>query len=308
MLRVGTRGSALALAQSSQVALAIAAAAGWDADAVQLVRIQTEGDVNSGPLAQIGGTGVFVTAVRQALLHRDVDLIVHSFKDLPTAPADGIALGCVPVRESPADALCSKGFASLADLPQGASVGTGSPRRRAQLLAARPDLEVTPLRGNVDTRLAATLSGRLDAVLLAAAGLHRLGRREAISELLDPEVFLPAPAQGALAVEVRADEELPFAAGLHAVDNPLTRRCALAEREVLRRLEAGCSAPVAAYASMTGDELVIRAQVTAPDGRKFLRRSHHGPAGSDQQAVAVGREIAESLLALGAAKLMADQR
>ena len=201
VLRIGTRGSALALAQSGRIGAAVATATGCSVD---LVRIRTEGDINTGPLAAIGGTGVFVTAVRSALLAGDVDMVVHSFKDLPTAPVPELDLAAVPLRENPFDALCARDGLQLADLPLGSRVGTGSPRRAAQLLAVRPDLKVEPVRGNVDTRLATVTTGELDAVVLAFAGLARLDRTAAVTELLDPPVMLPAAAQGALAVECRS--------------------------------------------------------------------------------------------------------
>nr|WP_212754526.1 hydroxymethylbilane synthase [Nakamurella aerolata] len=297
-MRVGTRGSALALAQSGQVADAVAAALAASgsasgstastvpqgfpesapAVAVELVRIRTEGDVNRAALASIGGTGVFVTAVRQALRDGTVDLVVHSAKDLPTAPESDLRLAAVPAREDPADALCSKDGRGLAELAPGARIGTGSPRRAAQLLARRPDLEVVPIRGNVDTRLGYVDSGELDAVLLAAAGLRRLGRAERISQRLDPSEFVPAPAQGALAVETAAHPEVPwYQTGLAAIDDLPTRLAAAAERAVLAGLEAGCSAPVSALAVPDGDMLLLTAQVTAPDGSAQLTRQLRFP-------------------------------
>ena len=252
-LRIGTRASDLALTQSGQVGEALVA--GTD-HAVELVHVSTRGDRDRiSPLAQIGGTGVFVTAVRQALLDERVDVVVHSCKDLPTAPLEEITLACYPVREDPRDALCARDGLTLAELPAGAKVGTGSPRRAAQLLRARPDLTVLGIRGNVETRLHRALGpdADLDAVVLAASGLRRVGRDAAISELLDPSVMLPAPAQGALAVEVTTASLATgpwFAERLDAVDDPATRAAVTAERALLRTLEAGCSAPVAAYAEL----------------------------------------------------------
>ena len=233
VLRVGTRGSALALAQSGAIAAAVAEKAGA---ASELVRVKTEGDVNSGPLAAIGGTGIFVTAVRTALAQGRVDLIVHSFKDLPTAVAPGLTLAAVPAREDPLDALCARDGLTLNTLPAGARVGTGSPRRTAQLLLLRPDLTVLPIRGNVDTRLRMVTDGALDAVVLAVAGLARLGRTAAITETFGPSVMLPAPAQGALAVECRTDdvETAWYAEAVRAVDSPDSRAAAVAERAARR--------------------------------------------------------------------------
>ncbi|MDQ2847429.1 MAG: hydroxymethylbilane synthase [Actinomycetota bacterium] len=302
VLRVGTRGSELALAQSGQVATAIVAAMGFGT--VELVRIRTEGDVNAGALATIGGTGVFVTAVREALRSGDVDLVVHSFKDLPTATADGLALSAVPVRADPADALCARGGLTLVQLPRAAKVGTGSPRRVAQLLSLRSDLDVVPVRGNVNTRLARVGPTDLDAVMLAAAGLHRLGLQAAITEQFDPTDFLPAPAQGALAVECRAGDSPWFAEGLAAIDDPASRWAAIAERAVLAGLEAGCSAPVSALATINDGAAKLAAQVTSADGSSMLRQTVTARVADDASATGAGRALTAELLAAGAAGLM----
>lgn len=302
VLRVGTRGSALALAQSDQVAQAVVAAVG--SGTVDLVRIRTEGDVNTGALAAIGGTGVFVTAVRDALRSGDVDLVVHSFKDLPTTVAEGLTLSAVPVRADPADALCARDGLTLAELPAGARVGTGSPRRMAQIRSLRGDLELVPVRGNVSTRLARVAPGDLDAVVLASAGLRRLGLHAGITEKFEPTVFLPAPAQGALAVECRAADAPWFATGLAAIDHAVSRWAAIAERAVLAGLEAGCSAPVSALGTITNGALTLSAQVTSTDGNRWLRR--HATAGvtDDTDAASAGNMLAAELLAAGAADLM----
>lgn len=275
-LRIGTRASDLALTQSGQVGEALVA--GTD-HAVELVHVSTRGDRDRiSPLAQIGGTGVFVTAVRQALLDETVDVVVHSCKDLPTAPLEEITLACYPAREDPRDALCARDGLTLAELPAGAKVGTGSPRRAAQLLRARPDLTVLGIRGNVETRLARALGpdADLDAVVLAASGLRRVGRDAAISELLDPSVMLPAPAQGALAVEVTTAALAAgpwFAERLDTVDDPATRAAVTAERALLRTLEAGCSAPVAAYAVLerTSDDETVSAELSGAPRSHVLR-------------------------------------
>jgi hydroxymethylbilane synthase len=303
ILRVGTRGSALALAQSGMIADQVAEKTSATVD---LVRIKTEGDVNSGPLAAIGGTGVFVTAVRAALAQGRVDLIVHSFKDLPTAPAPGLTLAAVPPRENPSDALCARDELTLMSLPVGARVGTGSPRRTAQLLAQRPDLRVVPIRGNVDTRLRMVNDGDLDAVVLAAAGLARLDRTASITELLPPSVMLPAPAQGALAVECRADDDNSwYATALRAVDSSETRAAATAERSLLATLEAGCIAPVGAYATVTDGTLSLTGAVVAVDGSARV----FGEAwGAVADATAVGRDLALELLARGAGTLLGAAR
>lgn len=303
-LRIGTRGSALALAQSGAIGDRIADIAGGSAE---LKRIRTIGDVNQGPLAMIGGTGVFVLEVRSRLLAGDVDVIVHSLKDLPTTPFPGITLGAVPVREDPADALCARDGLTLDTLPRGSSVGTGSPRRAAQLLRARPDLLVQPIRGNVDTRLGLVATGSLDAVVLAAAGLARLGRSDAITQRLPPELMLPAPAQGALGVETRAGDASGswYSDALHEVDDPATRSAVTAERSLLSALEAGCTAPVGAFATVDGDLLTLTGAVIAVDGSTEVRGA---ATGSPDAADELGRELAAELIGRGAAGLLAAGR
>jgi hydroxymethylbilane synthase len=305
VLRIGTRGSALALAQSGRVGAAVAALTGCR---VELIRIRTEGDVNRGPLATIGGTGVFVTAVRAALVAGDVDMVVHSFKDLPTAPADGLRLAAVPAREDPADALCARDHLDLEHLPRGARVGTGAPRRAAQLLRLRPDLEVVPLRGNVDTRLGLVRDGTVDAVVLAAAGLARLDRGDAITEMLGPPLMLPAPAQGALAVECRNGESSWYTEALGRLDDPESRAAGLAERGLLAGLEAGCTAPVAAWARSTPHGLRLDGRVVAPDGTDLVEGTITGvvtdDADADARADALGRTLAAELLDRGVAGIL----
>ena len=303
-LRTGTRGSALALAQSGSIGDRIAEIAGGRAE---LIRIRTIGDVNQGPLAMIGGTGVFVLEVRSRLLAGDVDVIVHSLKDLPTTPYPGIGLGAVPVREDPADALCARDGLTLDTLPRGASVGTGSPRRSAQLLRLRPDLAVQAIRGNVDTRLGLVATGTLDAVVLAAAGLARLDRTEAITQRLPAELMLPAPAQGALGVEARAADvsESWYADALRAVDDPITRAAVTAERSLLNALEAGCTAPVGAYATVDGTRITLTGAVIAVDGGAEVRGT---AVGDLDDPAALGRELAADLLGRGAAGLLAAGR
>ena len=286
-LRLGTRGSRLALTQSGQVAEALMAAGGGGAATtagkasegsgglgIDLVTVRTDGDGDRTPLRQLGGVGVFAARLRHALLDGEVDLVVHSFKDLPTQPVEGLEVICVPAREDPRDALCARDSLTLADLPEGARVGTGSPRRAAQLLAARPDLEVVDLRGNVPTRLArvrglevvgvgtdepvapsrADTAGDLDAVVLALSGLRRLGLEHCASEVLDLETMLPAPAQGALAVEARAGEDSEeLARAVAVLDDEPTRLAVTAERALMARLGAGCAAPVGAWAYLRED-------------------------------------------------------
>lgn len=289
VVRVGTRGSALALTQSGHVADALVGTGALGDRTVELTRVRTEGDVNRAPLATLGGTGVFVTALRDALLSGVCDVAVHSLKDLPTAPADGLVVAAVPVRANHRDALCARDGLTLETLPPGARVGTGSPRRAAQLRAARPDLEVVDIRGNVDTRLGrvpglgerADAPGDLDAVVLAAAGLARLGRLGAATELLEPDVMAPAPGQGALAVECRAESlgdgpgaDRRLAAALAALDHLPTRLAVTAERALLAALEAGCSAPIGALGHIDPDgHLTLDAVVARVDGGAVLRAS-----------------------------------
>ncbi|HZG93928.1 MAG TPA: hydroxymethylbilane synthase [Mycobacteriales bacterium] len=300
-LRLGTRRSALAMAQSGGVAATILGTTGRD---VELVEITTRGDVDQGAITQIGGTGVFVTALRDALYAGTIDLAVHSLKDLPTAAADGLVIAAVPPREDPRDALCHPGGLTLGELPQGARIGTGSPRRTAQLSALGLGLELVPIRGNVDTRLKKAADGVVDAVVLARAGLSRLDRLDAISEVLDPIQCLPAPGQGALAIECRA-EDTELLGLLRSLDDVDSRACVLAERSLLAALEAGCTAPVGALADVADDELYLRAVVAAVDGSDAMRQSLTGPVDEPEL---LGRRLAEILLEDGAAELMGVSR
>jgi hydroxymethylbilane synthase len=291
-LRLGTRKSPMAMAQARQVAGLIMERTGCD---VELTGITTFGDVSQVQLAQIGGTGVFVSGLRARLLDGDIDVAVHSLKDLPTAQPEGIELAAVPARDDPRDVLAARGGAKLADLPPGARIGTGSPRRAAQLLLLRPDLRPVPVRGNAGTRLERITSGEVDAVVLAYAGLARIGRLEAVTQVFEPDEMLPAPGQGALAVECRAGRP-ELAAMLTCVDDSASRAATTAERSLLAALQAGCSAPVGGYAAGT-NELRLRAVVVAADGETALRASASGPAG---EAERLGREVAAELLRRGA--------
>jgi len=294
VLRVGTRRSALARAQTDLVVAGLGTP-------VEVIPIVTAGDRTAAPIDVIGGTGVFVSALREALLAGDIDLAVHSAKDLPVVPAEGIVIGAVPPREDPRDAVVARDRLTLAELPKGALVGTGSPRRAAQLRALGLDLYVVPVRGNVDTRLA-HVGENLDAVVLAVAGLRRLGRFDAITEMLDPTRFVPAPAQGALAVECRADD-LAAQEVLAAFDDTGARACITAERALLSSLEAGCSAPIGALAEIHDNpaELTLTAVVTAADGSDAVRRSLTGVVADSAD---VGRRLAAELIASGADKMM----
>jgi hydroxymethylbilane synthase len=304
-LRVGTRASLLARTQTQWV---VDAFAGSNPDVpVETVLVTTEGDRSARPLEQLGGTGVFVSALREALLAGEIDVAVHSYKDLPTAPAPGIALAAVPRREDPRDALCARDGLTLLELPAGARVGTGSPRRTAQLRALDLGLEIVPIRGNVDTRLSRVGgdAGQLDAVVLAVAGLHRLGRGEAITELLDPIQLLPAAAQGALAVECRSSDAEARSL-LAPLDDHVTRAAVAAERSLLTALEAGCTAPVGALADVSEAddgalEVFLRGSVTAIDGSDAVRLSASGPLHTAEE---VGQRLAAELIDLGANTMM----
>lgn len=306
-IRIGTRRSVLATTQAGTVADALAVAG----IPVELVGITTEGDRNAAPLAQIGGTGVFVSALREQLLDGAIDLAVHSLKDLPTAPPEGLLLAAVPRREAPWDVVVSRDSRHLAELPEGARIGTGSPRRAAQLRLRNRDWEILPIRGNIDTRLRRLGEGEYDAIVLARAGLARLGRLELVTETLDADVMLPAPGQGALAVEQAEAAQLPadLLAALAALDDVGTRAAVVAERTLLAKLEAGCLAPVGAHAEVSGSGtaavLELKAVVVAEDGSAALRRAGRG---SPADAAALGQQVAEELLAAGAADLMGDRR
>lgn len=308
LLRIGTRGSRLAIAQTSQVARSIAAATATE---VALVIVKTQGDVSTEPLSQLGGTGVFVSALRDALLAGRCDLAVHSMKDLPTAPCPGIALGAVPGRADARDALVSRDGLGLDALPPGARIGTGSPRRAAQLRLRRPDIEVCGLRGNIDTRMR-RVHDDLDAVVLAAAGLERIDRGDAIAERFPLETMPTAPGQGALAIETReSDAGSPLvAAATAAVDDAAARATALAERAMLTELEAGCAAPVGAWARIAEGRLLLTGAVYRPDGGAELRASQgreSAPGASPDEAAAraaeLGRLVARELLDRGAREL-----
>lgn len=302
-LRLGTRGSKLALAQSREVAAMVGEALGRP---VELVEIVTSGDRSTAPVVNLG-VGVFVSALRDALTAGKIDLAVHSYKDLPTAPAPGLVIAAVPEREDPRDVLVTRDGGKLAELPTGARVGTGAPRRIAQLLALGYGLVCEPIRGNIDTRLRRVLGADadLDAVVLARAGLRRIDRLDAVSEALDPMQMLPAPAQGALAVECRqADSAL--AADLAALDHVPSRAAVTAERALLATLEAGCSAPVGGLAETTEDgELYLRGAVIAVDGSDAVRLSGTGTL---DDAAEVGRRLAAELRAAGADSLMGSAR
>ncbi|MEU1820766.1 hydroxymethylbilane synthase [Streptomyces roseifaciens] len=317
-LRLGTRRSKLAMAQSGQVAQAVQQLTGRP---VELVEITTYGDVSRESLAQIGGTGVFVSALRDALLAGEIDFAVHSLKDLPTKQPEDLALAAIPPREDPRDVLIARDgltFEELAALSSEkvARIGTGSPRRMAQLNAwARElgkEIETVPIRGNIDTRIGFVTNGELDAVVLAAAGLSRIGRSAEVSQFLEPDAVLPAPGQGALAIEC-AMTNAPLAATLAELDDPYTRVAVTAERSLLAALEAGCSAPVGALADLLADgqivtEMRLRGVVGTTDGKTLVQLSTTGPVpSSSEEAVAMGHELAAAMLDKGAAGLMGER-
>jgi hydroxymethylbilane synthase len=290
MIRLGTRRSALATAQSTLIADQLRALG----HEVELVLITTTGDVNRAPVEQIGGTGIFVSALRDALLSDEIDIAVHSLKDLPTLSVDGLVLGAIPRREDPRDVLVARGGLTLGELPRGSVIGTGAARRVAQIDALGLGLECTGVRGNVDTRIALVTDGKLDAVIVARAGLSRLGRLSEVTETLDPIQMLPAPGQGALAIECRSDNTEVLAALAH-LEDPATRAAVTAERQLLATLEAGCTAPVGALAEVVegedGPELWLRGALGQDDGVRRL--SANGPV---DDPVSLGTALANELL------------
>jgi hydroxymethylbilane synthase len=302
VLRLGTRRSALAMAQSGRVADALRAAG----HTVELVEVVTEGDRSAAAVAELPGTGVFVTELRQRLTDGEVDLAVHSLKDLPTLPADGLVVAAVPRREDPRDALVARDGMRLNELPAGSTVGTGAPRRVAQLHALGLGLEVVAIRGNVDSRLKRVAAGDLDAIVVAAAGLARLGRIGEASEILDPGQMLPAPGQGALAIECRAADTALVDILAAVLDDPATRATVAAERVLLADLEAGCTAPVGALADVAeGDngveEIYLRGVVADVAGTRAIRLSATGPR---SDAAEIGHRLARDLIAAGATDLI----
>ena len=290
------------MAQSQTVADALSKASGLP---VELVPVTTEGDRSTQPLSSLGGTGVFAIGLREALREGRCDVVVHSLKDLPTAPADGLVIAATPRRADARDALCARDGMTLDTLPPGAKVGTGSPRRVAQLLARRPDLEVVDIRGNVDTRLGKVASGELDAVVLAAAGLGRLGRLDVVTEFCGLDGWPTAPGQGSLAVEIRIDSDPVVRKAVASINHRPTQVNVSAEREVLRILEAGCAAPIGAHALVDDGLIFLSARVYRPDGTHQITSSHALYVADDPTpAETVAGNVARELLSLGAADLV----
>jgi hydroxymethylbilane synthase len=302
-LRIGTRGSRLALWQANFVADALRPLAA--PRSVELVEIQTTGDqVRDVPLAQVGGIGVFTKEIQRALLDRSVDVAVHSLKDLPTLPVEGLLLAAVPPRGPTGDVFISHRHRHFDELPQGATVATGSLRRRSQLLHRRPDLRLVDIRGNVETRLRKLDEQGLDALVLAQAGLERLGLGAAITHVLDPAWMLPAVGQGALGLECRNDDA-PTRDLLRPLDHTPTRQAVLAERAFLFALGGGCLVPIGALATVEEDRLTLRGVVLPADRTRRIEGSVNGAA---KEAETLGRRLAEELLAGGAREILADLR
>jgi hydroxymethylbilane synthase len=300
-LIVGTRGSQLALWQAEWVQRQLNAIA--PDISVILKRIQTSGDkIQDVPLAKIGGKGLFVKEIEEALLRQEIDLAVHSMKDVPSVLPEGLEIICVPEREDPRDALIAREGHSLEKLPVGGRVGTSSLRRQAQLLHVRPDLKIAVLRGNVDTRLRKVRENHFDAIILAASGLKRLGWDQEVTEYLSVDVSLPAIGQGSLGLEGRKDDV--FVRDLVAqFEHRPTRIAVTAERALLTRLEGGCQVPIAGYATLQGDTLTLDGLVASLDGKRYIRQALSGPAG---EAGSIGTRLAEQLLESGAQPILQE--
>ncbi|MDK8879314.1 hydroxymethylbilane synthase [Corynebacterium sp. MSK008] len=292
MFKIGTRGSHLATTQTGHVRDAL----GEHGHPAELQIVTTPGDLSQAPVERIG-VGVFTSALRDALFNGEVDIAVHSFKDLPTADEPRAHM-IIPTREDSREALIARDGLTLAELPEGARVGTSAPRRISQLKAMRPDLDIRPLRGNIERRMSYVENGELDAIILAYAGLVRGGYGDRATEVFSPEVFMPAPAQGALAVECRSDDAVAREAIDKLIDDAATAE-STAERAVLARLEAGCTAPVAASAVLEGTNVTLRAGVFALDGSRQLVEEAQGTDPAE-----LGRKVAEALLERGAADVM----
>jgi len=295
MLKIGTRGSQLALWQANWVKTAIEA--GDPSLSIELVIIKTTGDkILDVPLAKVGGKGLFVKEIEEALLNEKIDLAVHSMKDMPAQIPQGLCIGAIPPREAPQDVLISKNNRRFSQLPSGARIGTGSLRRKAQLLFARPDLVVAPLRGNIDTRLKKLETENLDAIILAAAGVRRLGFENKITEYLDENIMLPAVGQGALCIEIRQNDSLtgPVVAGL---EDSKTRAVIRGERAFSDRLEGGCQVPIAAHGRIDKDIFTLSGLVAAVDGKTLIKETLQGPENASGM---IGAELAERLISMGA--------
>lgn len=305
-LIIGTRNSPLARAQTALVIQQLQVHFPLTELELEVVPITTEGDRSQGagtPLQQLAGQGVFVKELERALLEGSIDIAVHSLKDMTAAAAPGLALAAIPPREDPRDVLISRDGATLVRLAQGARIGSSSQRRAAQLAQLRPDLRFESIRGNVDTRLRKVELGEYDAIVLAAAGLLRLGVQDKITEYFPPEVCLPDPGQGALAVQVRAADQRVCSL-IAPLDHLPTRAAVTAERAFLEALGGGCAVPMGALATQDGDTLLLQGMVASPDGRELLRAVVAGPSGKPE---ALGAALAEKLMNLGAARILAQE-
>ena len=299
-LLLGTRSSLLALQQAHWVKKRVEE---LDPEiTVTLVHIKTTGDKLDFPLFQVGGKGLFVKEIEEALIRKEIDLAVHSAKDLPAIIPEGLILMAFPEREDPRDALVSQGGKRFEEVPQGGKIGTGSLRRKAQLLNLRPDLEIVPLRGNLDTRLKKLMAMNLDGVILAAAGLRRMNWEGQVSEFFDPETMVPAIGQGALAVETREEDERVRRA-VAPLDHPPTRVSVLAERAFLRRLEGGCQVPIGGLARIRAEKLALTGLVAGVDGRRVVKGKVEGPLGKNTE---LGVQLAEDLLGRGAEEILRE--
>ena len=300
-LRVGTRGSQLALWQAKWVKEQLIRKHP-DLD-VEIHTIKTTGDkILDVPLAKVGGKGLFVKEIEEALLEKSVDLAVHSMKDVPTELPDGLGIVAVSEREDPRDAVLGQNNTPILELPQGAKIGTSSLRRQAQLFAARPDFVIEPLRGNINTRLRKLKEGMYDAIILAMAGVKRLGWENEVTEVIDPGVMLPAIGQGALGIEARLDDEDTLER-IAFLNDEVTSSCVAAERAFLHRLEGGCQVPIAAYAVREGDEILLTGLVGSVDGTRIIKDTDRGPAG---EAAQLGDALAARILEAGGREILEE--
>jgi hydroxymethylbilane synthase len=299
LMRIGTRGSQLALWQARWVRQAIEKQ--WPEIKTELTIIKTTGDkITDVPLAKVGGKGLFVKEIEEALMDGRIDLAVHSMKDMPAELPHGLCISAVPERENPLDALISNNNISLDQLPRGARVGTSSLRRASQLLHRRPDLNIRTLRGNLDTRLKKLSGGDLDAIVLAAAGLRRLGLRHLITTVLDPDIMLPAVGQGALCIESRTHDSHTSQI-VTSLDHAATHLSVMAERAFLHRLEGGCQVPIAAFATLENEQLALNGLVAEVDGSIVIQEAVSGPC---DEAASLGVKLAKTLIARGAGDIL----
>jgi hydroxymethylbilane synthase len=300
-IKIGTRGSPLALWQATWIqSLLENANPGL---LVELVKIKTSGDkIQDVSLAKIGGKGLFTKEIEESLIRKDTDIAVHSMKDVPVSLPRGLEIAVITQREDPRDALISKDNIKLADLPQGAKIGTGSLRRQTQLLSYRPDFNIVPLRGNLDTRLNKLETEGLDAIILAAAGLKRLGMEDRISECIDPDIMLPGIGQGAVGIQLRLNDSFAIMMTMN-LDDELTHTALLAERAFLRKLEGGCQVPIGGYATIEDDVLTLKGMVGSLDGKKTIRAEK---SGEPQDAEYIGKKLGEEILLMGADKILEE--